>query len=134
MSTNELLQKWYEEVWNNDNENFIDEWMDKNTIIHGLDPSGTMTGIDNFKLFYKNLRTTFPNIHIQVIPLVHDHEYATAYCLVTAKNSKNQDVSFTGLSVIRVKGNKLIEGWNNFDFLKMYQQLGHILVSEIEEK
>jgi len=33
---------------------------------------------------------------------------------------------FTGIAIVRVKDGKIIEAWNNFDFMKMYKQLGAI--------
>ena len=33
-------------------------------------------------------------------------------------------VSFSGMTLIRVEGKKLIEGWNSFDQLGLLQQLG----------
>ncbi len=133
MSTSTMLQQWYDEVWNNGNEDFIDEMMHKNVIIHGLDPVGTTKGVEYFHEFYKNFRKSFPVVVVEVNPLVHDAEFATAYCHVSAKHVKGNNVSFSGLCVGKFKDGKLVEGWNNFDFLKMYQQLGHRLVAEEEE-
>lgn len=133
MSTSELLQQWYEEVWNKANESFIDEKMHPRVITHGLDPAGTNQGVEHFKTFYRNFRQSFPTIHVQLTPLVHDDEFAAAYCHVTARSANGKEVTFNGLTVARMQDGKLVEGWNNFDFLKMYQQLGHILVSQIQD-
>jgi hypothetical protein len=134
-TTTELLTQWYDEVWNNANESFIDVMMHKEVIVHGLDPAGTSKGIANFKTFYSNFRQSFPTVHVVVKPLVNDSEKAAVHCSVTAKTTTNREVSFAGLCVARYNDEgQLTEGWNNFDFLKMYQQLGHILVAEIEEK
>jgi predicted ester cyclase len=132
MTTSELLKQWYEEVWNQANAGFIDEMMHRDVIVHGLDPAGISKGIENFKTFYKNFRESFPIVHVEVKSLVHDEDTAAAYCLVSAKHVKGNNVSFSGLCVGKYKDGKLVEGWNNFDFLKMYQQLGHRLVSEEE--
>jgi predicted ester cyclase len=132
MSTSELLKQWYDEVWNKANESFIDEMMDKDVIVHGLDPLGTTKGIGNFKTFYKNFRESFPFVHVEVKPLINDAELATAYCHVSAKHVKGNNISFTGLCVAKYKGAKVVESWNNFDFLRMYQQLGYRLVGEEE--
>lgn len=131
MTTAALLQQWFREVWNNANESFIDQAMDHDVVIHGLDPTGTTRGINNFKQFYKNFRESFPAIHIDIDPLLHNEEFAAGFCKVTAHHVKGNNVSFSGICVIRCKDDKLVEGWNNFDFLKMYQQLGHVLMSEI---
>jgi predicted ester cyclase len=132
MSTTELLMQWYNEVWNKANESFIDEMMHRDVIVHGLDPAGTTKGVENFKTFYKNFRKSFPFVHVEVKSLVNDEEFATAWCQVSAKHVKGNNISFAGLCVVRYKDGKLTEGWNNFDFLKMYQQLGYRLVADEE--
>jgi predicted ester cyclase len=130
MSTTALLQQWYDRVWNNADESFIDEMMHKDVIVHGLDPAGTTAGIGNFKTFYKNFRKSFPVVHVDIKPLVHDEEFAAAYCIVSARHEKGNNISFSGLCVARFKDGRIAEGWNNFDFLKMYQQLGYSLIAD----
>jgi predicted ester cyclase len=132
MSTSTLLQQWYDEVWNKGNEAFIAEMMHREVIIHGLDPVGTTKGIESFRTFYKNFRESFPTVHVDIKPLVSDGEFCAVYCHVSAKHVKGNNISFSGLCVAKYKDGKLVEGWNNFDFLKMYQQLGHRLVAEEE--
>jgi predicted ester cyclase len=133
MSTTELLLQWYEEVWNKGNDAYIDQAMHRSAVIHGLDPSGTFNGMEQFKAFHKNFRDNFPTIHIKVTPLVSNEEIATGYCHVTGRSPERKEVSFTGLTVLKFKNEVMTESWNNFDFLKMYQQLGHILVSQITD-
>ena len=133
MTTANLLQQWFDQVWNQANEDSIPAMMDKDAILHGLDSAGTTTGIESFREFYKNFRQTFPTVSIEVTPLVHDAEMATAYCNVIAKTSNLREINFSGLCVGRYKNGMLVECWNNFDFLKMYQQLGHILVEPIKD-
>jgi predicted ester cyclase len=134
MSTAELLQQWYEEVWNKGNEAFIDEKLDRDSISHGLDPQGTVKGMDHFKIFYRNFRQSFPSINITTTPLVHDDECAALYCHVHGRDTNGKEVSFHGISAARIKNGKFVESWSHFDFLKMYQQLGHILVAQIEDR
>lgn len=132
MSTSQLLQQWYDEVWNKANAAFIDEMMHPDVIIHGLDPVGTTNGINSFKTFYNNFRESFPTVRMNVKSLVSDSEFAAVHCSVTARSVKGREVAFNGLCIARFKDGRLVEGWNNFDFLKMYQQLGHMLVTEEE--
>jgi predicted ester cyclase len=128
------MEKWFDQVWNNASEATIDEMMHRDVVFHGLDPAGTATGMNNFKVFYKNFRESFPVVHVDLTPLVSNEEYATVYCNVTATSSSGKEVAFSGLCVGRYDASgKLVEAWNNFDFLKMYQQLGHILMAKIEE-
>jgi predicted ester cyclase len=36
----------------------------------------------------------------------------------------NMPVEFTGICIVRVRDGKIIEAWNNFDFMSMFQQVG----------
>jgi predicted ester cyclase len=36
----------------------------------------------------------------------------------------NKPVEFTGLTIVKVKDGKIVEAWNQFDFMKMYTQIG----------
>jgi hypothetical protein len=35
-------------------------------------------------------------------------------------------VDFWGMTVGRVENGQIVEGWNSFDFLSMYQQIGWV--------
>ena len=35
-------------------------------------------------------------------------------------------VEFSGITITRISDGKIVEAWNNFDFMKMYRQLGTI--------
>jgi hypothetical protein len=35
-------------------------------------------------------------------------------------------VDFTGVVITRIKDGKIVEAWNHFDFMRMYEQLGVI--------
>jgi len=36
----------------------------------------------------------------------------------------NREVEFTGMTFARVRDGQIVEAWNNFDFMSMFQQLG----------
>jgi predicted ester cyclase len=33
-------------------------------------------------------------------------------------------MEITGMTIVRVRDGKIIEAWNNFDFMSMFKQLG----------
>jgi predicted ester cyclase len=122
-----LLQQWFDEVWHKANEHAIDELMHPDAIIHGLETDKTKTGPEAFKPFYKSFRDAFPSINVELEPIFSNDEIEAAHCLVRGKNAEGKDVNFTGLTIVKFKDGKLIEGWNAFDFLAMYKQLGFSL-------
>jgi predicted ester cyclase len=36
----------------------------------------------------------------------------------------NVPVEFTGIAIVRIEEGKIVEAWNNFDFLRMNKQTG----------
>jgi predicted ester cyclase len=41
-------------------------------------------------------------------------------------SATNMPVEFTGICITRIKDGKIVEAWNNFDFMTMFQQVGAI--------
>ncbi len=118
-----LTYRWMQEVWNNGREEAIDEMMDANGIVHGIDAI-TQKGTAGFKEFFHSFRSQFPQIHVEVEEVVAQDDYETGRCTVDGTTANGQKVHFTGMTCLKIKDGKIIEGWNNFDFLSMYQQLG----------
>lgn len=128
-----LLERWFEEVWNKGREAAIDEMCDPNVVGHGLtDADGNeVHKVTAFKVFYRQFRSAFTDIHILVEDTVSEGDKIVARCLVTGTHDghglgmapTNKPVKFTGLCMVRIKEGKIVESWNNFDFLTMHRQL-----------
>jgi steroid delta-isomerase-like uncharacterized protein len=129
-----VLHRWFEEVWNQGLESSIDELMAEGALIHGIaTPDGKpMRGAADFKPFYQQFRAAFPDMRITVEDMLVDGDKLAARCSVTATHTgpgvmpgpTNKAVSISGICIARVENGKIVEGWNNFDFLSLYQQLG----------
>ena len=131
-----LLHRWFEEVWNQGRESVIDELMAEDAIVHGItdDAGNEPRGPAQFKPFFHKFRTAFPDVRITVEDALVDGDKVAVRCAVTATHTgpgmmppTNKPTSFTGMCFARVKNGKIAEGWNNFDFLSLYQQLGMTL-------
>ena len=125
MLQSKQLQNWYNEVWHKGNEEAIDLLLHENAIIHGLGTDSETTGPANFKPFYKSFRESFHSVHVNLEPIVVTDDIEAAYCEVTGKDTNGKDFRFNGITIARFKDGKLMEGWNGFDFLSMYRQLGY---------
>ncbi len=75
----------------------------------------------------------FPNIEVIVEDVIAEGDKVVARCSVRGKHTgeslgtpaTQSDIEFTGIAIVRVGEDvKISEAWNNFDFLKMNQQLG----------
>jgi len=129
-----LAHRWFNEVWNQGRGEAIDEMFDCDAVAHGLaDETGQeIRGPEMFKPFYANFRNAFPDIHITIEDALVDGDKVAVRCLVQATHQgegiglapTNLPVAFTGICIMRTRDGKIIEAWNNFDFMTMYQQLG----------
>jgi len=131
-----LLKTWFEEVWNKGRESAIDELADPDMVAHGLvDARGEpISGVAKFKDFWRQFRETFPDIHIDVQEALGDNDKEIVRCVVRATHkgdgigiaATHKPVKFTGTVIARVKDGRLVEAWDNWDFLGLYQQLGAV--------
>lgn len=127
------LEHWFEEVWNKQNVAAIDELWVPDKTVHGLaaEYGKQIRSKAEFKDFHKLFCTTFPDLHFKVEHTVNEGDMTAARVLVTGTHTgsgfpgspKGNRVSFAGMCMARVKDGKIIESWNNFDFMSMYRQM-----------
>jgi steroid delta-isomerase-like uncharacterized protein len=130
----DLIQRWFTEVWNQGNTEAINEMLTDSTVIHGLaDTNGVdITGPDAFRDFHKQFRAAFEGIDVTIEDIIAEGDKVVARCCVRGKHSGDSlgfaptqaEVEFTGIAIVRVSEGKIVEAWNNFDFMKMSRQLG----------
>ena len=124
-----LTYRWMQEVWNKGREEAIDEMMEANAVVHGIDDIKE-PGTAAFKQFFQNFKNQFPQIHVEVHEVVAEGDHETSRCVVNATNAGGQHVQFSGMTFVNIANGKISEAWNNFDFMSMYQQLGFKLAND----
>lgn len=82
--------------------------------------------------FHAQFREAFPDIEVVVEDQIAEGDTVATRCSVRGKHTGDSlgfaatqaPVEFTGVTITRIKDGKIIETWNNFDFMKMYKQVG----------
>ena len=128
-----LAREWFDQVWNHLDESAIDRLMHPEALVHGWGPS-PMRGPEEFKRFFHQFKDAMADIRIDIDRAAVDGETCAVLCHVVARHAGDtlggpatrRPVNFWGMTMIRVKDGKIIEGWNAFDFLTMYQQIGWV--------
>jgi steroid delta-isomerase-like uncharacterized protein len=131
ISSDVVIKTWFEEVWNQGREETIERLLPADGVAHGL-PGGSMRGPEAFRSLFRMFRGAFPDIHVDVERTVTEGDSVAVYCRVTGTHSGDtlgfaptgRRVDFCGMTMARIANGQLREGWNCFDFLTMYQQLG----------
>jgi len=132
----QLLRRWFDEVWNKGRADAIDEMFDEYGIAHGLadDPANPLRGPRGFRPFHTTFREAFPNMEVVIEDMVAEGDKVAARCSVRGKHegelmgraATQAPVEFTGITIVRIDKGKIVEAWNNFDFMTMYKQVGHL--------
>lgn len=127
-----VARDWFESVWNRLDESAIDRLMHPQAVAHGLGPE-PLRGPAQFKPFFHAFKGAFSNIRIHIDRAVTQGDVVAVLCHVTGNHAGDafgpatrRDVDFWGTTFIRISDGKIVEGWNTFDFLTMYQQMGWV--------
>jgi steroid delta-isomerase-like uncharacterized protein len=129
----QLIRRWFEEVWNQRRTESIDAMFAEDGLGHGLEGE-PLRGPAGFKVLHERFCTAFPDINIVVEDVVAEGDKVAARCTVRGSHggdslgfaATNSPVQFTGMVLARIENGKIVEAWNNFDFMGMYQQVGAI--------
>ena len=129
-----VMRRWFDEVWNKGRADAIPEMFAEDGVAHGLsdDVNAPLKGPKGFLPFHSQFRGAFPNIEVVVEDQIAEGDRVATRCSVRGKHqgdslgfaATNSPVEFTGVTITRLKDGKIVEAWNNFDFMKMYRQLG----------
>ena len=129
-----LVYRWYEEVWNKKREEGIAEMLSHDVISYWLtdDPMEAVKGTDAFKKYWRAMIRIFPDIQVAVESSIAEEDKVVARCSVRATHlgaglgipPTGKKIHVTGVRIATFKDSKVIEAWNNFDYLAVYRQLG----------
>jgi steroid delta-isomerase-like uncharacterized protein len=132
----QLLRRWFEEVWNKGRADAIDEMFHEDGLAHGLadDPLNPIKGPKDFKPFHTLLRQAFPNMIVVIEDMIAEDDKVAARCSLRGKHegdfmgraATQAPIEFTGIAIVRIDKGKIVEAWNNFDFMTMYKQVGYL--------
>jgi steroid delta-isomerase-like uncharacterized protein len=126
-----IVHRWMEEVWNKGRVEAIDEMLADDVVVHGLG-GAAIRGREGYKPFFETMHNTFSQIEVVVDDAVEQGDTIAARCTVRGTHTGDgmgsaptgRRVEFSGMTMVKVKDGKMVEGWNNFDFAGMMQQIG----------
>jgi steroid delta-isomerase-like uncharacterized protein len=128
-----LVHRWFEEVWNQGREDTIDELLAKDGRIFGLGENDVeVRGPYGFKPFFRNLRTSFPDMKIRIEDTIAEGNKAAVRVVLEGTHSggglgippSGRRVRIAGIVMVAAADGKLIAGWNSWDQLGLLRQVG----------
>jgi predicted ester cyclase len=132
----EVLRQWFREVWDEGKEDAIDRLAAPDLRAYGLGAAGDppIVGTAAFKELFHTFREALGDMQIAVDKTVVQGDHCAVLCHVKGRHvgsafggpPTHNPISFHGMVIARVVDGRIVEGWNCFDFLSMYQQIGWI--------
>lgn len=118
-----VAHRWFEEVWNKDNESAIDELAAPDAQAYGFPEPGSVAGRDGFKAAFRQFRSAFSDIHITVEDTVaQDYKLAVRWTARMRHTGPGlgfpptgAPVTLHGMSFMEQRNGLLIRGWNAFE-------------------
>jgi steroid delta-isomerase-like uncharacterized protein len=128
-----LMRRWFKEVWNEGRIQTIYELLDPETVAIGeLEDGKALRGPADFVSFAENLRGAFPDMDIVVEDVFGADDKVALRWSATMTHSGNHlgipatgnVVRLTRITIARICGGKIVQGWDNWDQLEMQKQIG----------
>ena len=128
-----LVNRWYQEVWNEGNIQTIHELLSPDAV--GIGQVGSeveLHGPQEFISFREQFRSAFPDIDFKVVDAfgADDKVVVRWSARMTHRGdtlgvpATGKPVRVTGITIIRIVNGKIVAGWENWDQLGMLQQIG----------
>ncbi len=133
MSANRaLIERWFEEVWNQKRADAIDELLAADAQMHGL--GAEMRGPAGFKPFHARFCAALSELQVTVEDVIEEGDKVAVRISVRARHTgaglgvppTMKRVAVEGLAIARIREGRVVEGWNALDQLGMFVQLGAV--------
>jgi steroid delta-isomerase-like uncharacterized protein len=128
----ELIQRWFEEVWNQGREQTIDEIVAPESVIHGLGDGGKQVrGPAGFRSFYNHFRSAFSDLRVTVEDVIADGDKVVTRLSFTGRHTgdglgiapTNRTFKSSAIVITQWRDGQITDSWNEFDAAGMMQQL-----------
>jgi steroid delta-isomerase-like uncharacterized protein len=127
-----LMKRWFQEVWNEGRVQTIHELLAKDFVGLGQDAPGVaIHGPEGFVDLHQRFRDAFSEFKFTVDDIFGagdkvmvrwsaEMSHTGDHLGIRATHKK---VRITGITIARIDGGKVVEGWDNWDQLALMQQL-----------
>lgn len=122
---------WYERVWNQNDLDAIAEMTTPDLKAHGAD--GVTRDATMFAEFQRAIRAAIPDVHLDVVHCAQGRDMVAVHWVATGTHSgaasgfpppSGRRIEVSGLTLVRMEGDKIAEGWDDYDVAGLARQLG----------
>jgi steroid delta-isomerase-like uncharacterized protein len=129
-----LVQRYFEEAWNQGRLSLLDTLLDKHYINHTPSTPNPPPGPDGLKPIVAAIRRAFPDLHYDIQDLVVNDSMAVARVIMTGTQldslfdlpATGKKISVNQINMEKIRNGKIIEHWRVTDELSLMKQLGFV--------
>jgi predicted ester cyclase len=130
-SRDNIACKWFERVWNGNDEAAIAELAAPDMKAHGAD--GVTRTPETFPEFQRAILAALPDMRIEIPLCVEGRDMVAVHWVAKGTHTgsapgipagKGTPITVSGLTLVRLAGGKIVEGWDDYDFAGLMRQLG----------
>jgi steroid delta-isomerase-like uncharacterized protein len=123
----QLAKRWFEEVWNKGRREAIGELLAPDALFH--EGGAVALGSEGFYPFFDRMQAAFSGIHITVHEAIAEGDRVCLRWSGIMRHTgdglgvppTNEQLSITGISIVRIANNQLVERWQNWDMHGLMQ-------------
>ena len=127
-----VVRRVFEEVWNETDLSYVDQVYKADYVAHVAGAPRDIEGLEQFKQFVILHSVLTSKLQFRVEDQIAEGDrVATRWIATTlpaaglvSTPSDQQEVRVTGISIHRFTDGKIVESWDNWDALTVYQALG----------
>lgn len=123
-----IVQRWFDEVWNRGRKESISELLSPDAVIQ--EGQRETVGPEGFYPFFERMQAAFSDINVTIHDAISEADKVCVRWSVTMQHTgnglgtpTNKNLHTTGISVVRIAGGKVVEGWQNWDAMGLLQQI-----------
>ena len=125
-----IIHRYYAYIWNSWDSSAVDDLISPDIVFRGS-LGLTVRGIDSFRRYVSKVRAAFPDFHNSVEDLVAEGDLVAARLTyqgthrgeIYSLHPTGRKVTYSGIAIFRVSGDKIEDGWVMGDAWGLYQQL-----------
>jgi predicted ester cyclase len=117
-----VARRWLDEFWSAGNLALAVEIFAPTYVRH--DPEGPMIGLDAIRHFVASIRADLPDLQFATDDLIAEGDRVVVrWTAGGTHTATNRRITFTGMDILRIQAQKIVESWPCFDRWAIEQQL-----------
>lgn len=129
-----LVQRYFNEVWNQGKTDLLDSLLDKDYINHTPSDTSVGKGREGLRQIIRAIRRGIPDIHYEIQDMVVTGDRAAVRLVVTGTQtdslfglpSTGRQIRVNQINIEEIVNGKISEHWRVTDELEMMKQLGFV--------